>query len=70
MERLIKVVAVLVVGTQTVGCVWTTPSGIKEMSRAMNGAVVSGKASPNVEDSYHKNDRIRITLGGSNDRDQ
>lgn len=72
MKRLIKVVWIAgVVGSAT-GCTWvfSTPSGIREMGKAANGMVVTGKASPDVEDAYHKNERIRISLGGQDDRAQ
>lgn len=35
----------------------STPSGIREFYRGQNGLVTTGKASPDVDDAYHKTQR-------------
>lgn len=40
-------------------CVWSTPSGIRELHRGFVGGITAGKASPDVDTAYHKTERHR-----------
>ena len=54
--RLLKVVSVTLAVTALTGChaTFSTPSGIRENWRGVNGTITTGKASPDVMDAYHQ----------------
>ena len=54
-----KVVVLLIAVGSLSSCMWTasTPSGLREFYRGQTGLVVTGKASPDSDDTYHKTQR-------------
>lgn len=59
MRLIYKVVFITVVATSVTNCHWTmsTPSGLREHHRGMNGLITTGKATPDIDDAYHKTQR-------------
>lgn len=54
-----KILTLVIITGSLSSCMLTasTPSGIKEFYRGQTGLVVTGKAKPNTDDSYHQTQR-------------